>query len=206
MQGLQDAFGSAVEGLNTTFNGEYLFAGGQVNTPPTSAATLSDLTSAPSIPSLFHNDQRQISTQLDSNTTANTGFLADQVGTPLFQALQTIQAYVQANGPFTGTLTSAQQAFLTQQLTGLKTVQTNLNTVVGQNGQVQNEVTTAQNDLTQRQSMLQGLIGTATQADVAKASADLQQAQLSIAAAGKVFQTLNASSLLNTLSSTGTTG
>ena len=202
MQSLQNAFSSAIEGLNTTFNGEYLFAGGQVHTPPTSAATLSDLTSAPSIASLFHNDQRQISTQIDANTTISTGFLGDQVGTPLFTALQTIEAYDQGpNGPFNGPLTTAQQTFLTQQLAGLKTVQSNLNVVVGQNGLAQNEVTNAQNDLGQRQTMLQGLIGNQTQADLAKASTDLQQAQLAIAASGKVFQALNQSSLLNTLQS-----
>jgi len=200
MQALQNAFSTAIEGLNTTFNGEYLFAGGQVNTPPTSATQLSDLTAGP-ITSLFHNDQRQISTQIDANTTISTGFLADGVGTPLFTALQTIQAYVNANGSFNGTLTVAQTQFLTQQLAGLKTVQDNLNTVVGQNGLAQNEVTNAQSDLGQRQTMLQGLIGNQTQADLAQASTNLQQAQLSIQAAGKVFSSLNQASLLNTLQS-----
>jgi flagellar hook-associated protein 3 FlgL len=203
MQALQNAFSTAIEGLNTTFNGEYLFAGGQVNTPPTSATQLSDLTPGP-ITSLFHNDTRQISTQIDANTTISTGFLADQVASPLFTALQTIQAYVNANGTFNGTLTVAQTQFLTAQLSGLKTVQDNLNTVVGQNGLAQNEVTNAQNDLGQRQTMLQGLIGNQTQADLAQASTNLQQAQLSIQAAGKVFDSLNQASLLNTLQSSPT--
>ncbi len=81
-------------------------------------------------------------------------------------------------------------------------MQANLNNVVAQNGQAQNEVTNAQGDLTQRQTMLQGLIGNVTSADLAKATTDLQQAQLSIQAAGQVFQALNASSLLNALSAT----
>jgi flagellar hook-associated protein 3 FlgL len=200
MQALQNAFSTAIEGLNTTFNGEYLFGGGQVNTPPTSATQLSDLTAGP-ITGLFHNDSRQISTQIDANTTIQTGFLADGVGSPLFTALQTIQAYVNTNGTFNGTLTTAQAQFLTQQLSGLKTVQDNLNTVVGQNGLAQNEVTNAQNDLGQRSTMLQGLIGNQTQADLAQASTNLQQAQLSIQAAGKVFDSLNQASLLNTLQS-----
>jgi len=191
MQQLQTSFDDATQGLNTQFNGEYVFAGGQVNTPPVSATSLTDLVPGP-ISSLFHNDQRQISTQLDQNTSITTGFLADQVGTPLFTALQTIQQYVQTNGPFGATLTTGT----------LNTVQTNLNNVVGQNGLAQAEVTNTQSSLTQQQTMLQGLIGTDTQANLAQASANLQQAQLSIQAAGQVFQALNASSLLNSLSPT----
>jgi flagellar hook-associated protein 3 FlgL len=202
MTSLQDALSSAVEGLNSTYNGEYMFAGGQVNTQPVSAASLSDLTASP-ISSLFHNDQRVTSTQLDQNTSVSTGFVASSVGTPLFQALAAIEAYNQGpNGPLSGTLTSVQATFLTSQIANLDTVQSNLNNVVAQNGQAQNEVTNAQGDLTQRQTMLQGLIGNITSADLAQASANLQQAQLSIEAAGQVFQALNATSLLNSLSAT----
>lgn len=199
MAQLQDSLSTAVEGLNSTYNGEYLFAGGQVNTQPVSAATLSDLTAAPSIGSLFSNDQRGTTAQIDQSTSISTGFLASQVGTPLFQALQAIQAYAQANGPFAGTLTSQQATFLTGQISSLDTVQTNLNNVVAQNGQAQTEVTSAQTDLTQRQTMVQGLIGNLTEADLAKATTNLQQAGLSIQAAGQVFQALNNSSLLNSL-------
>jgi flagellar hook-associated protein 3 FlgL len=206
MTSLQDAFSSAVEGLNTTFNGEYMFGGGQVNTQPVSATSLSDLTANP-IASLFHNDQRVTSTQLDQNTSVSTGFLASNVGTPLFQALQAIEAFNQGpNGPISGQLTSVQAAFLTSQIAGLDTVQSNINNVVAQNGQAQNEVTSAQSDLTQRSTMLQGLIGNITNADLAKATTNLQQAQLSIEAAGQVFQALNSASLLNTLGSTPALG
>jgi flagellar hook-associated protein 3 FlgL len=63
-------------------------------------------------------------------------------------------------------------------------------------------VTNAQNDLTQRQTMLQNLVGNITSADLARATTNLQQAQLSIQAAGQVFQALNSSSLLNSLGGT----
>jgi flagellar hook-associated protein 3 FlgL len=200
MQQLQDAFSSAVEGLNTTYNGEYLFAGGQVNTQPVSASSITQLTSAPSVQSLFNNDQRINTAQLDQNTTISTGFLASQVATPLFNALQAIVAYNQGpNGPLGSTLTTAQSQFLTQQIAGLNTVQSNLNNVVAQNGLAQNEVTNAQTDLTSRQTMLQQLIGNTTDANLAQASTKLQQAQLSIQAAGQVFQALNNSSLIASL-------
>jgi flagellar hook-associated protein 3 FlgL len=200
MSSLQDAFGSAVDGLNTTYNGQYLFSGGQVNTPAVSASSLSDLTSAPSIGSLFNNDQNVASTQLDSNTNITTGFLASDVGSPLFSALQAIEAYNQGpNGPLSGTLTSAQATFLTSQVANLSTVEANLNDAVAQNGQAQTEVTNVQSSLASQQTMLQGLVSNITDANLAQASTNLQQAQLSIQAAGQVFQALNASSLLNSL-------
>jgi flagellar hook-associated protein 3 FlgL len=201
MNALQTAFGNAVEGLNTTFNGEYLFSGGQVNTQPVSASSLSDLTAAPSVASLFHNDQRITSTQIDANTSVSTGVLASDAGSPLFQALQAIEAYAQGpNGPFTANLTSAQSTFLTAQISTLDSVQSSLNNIVAQNGQAQAQVTNAQTDLTSRQTMLQNLIGDITSPDIAQATTNLQQSQLAIQAAGQVFQSLNNSSLLGSLS------
>jgi flagellar hook-associated protein 3 FlgL len=200
MSALQDALSSAVGGLNTTYNGEYLFSGGQVGTPSTSATSLADLTAAPSVSSLFNNDQRVTATQLDSNTSISTGFLASDVGSPLFSALQAIEAYNQGpNGPISGSLTSAQATFLTGQISSLDTVETNLNNVVAQNGQAQSEVTSVQTALTSQQTMLQGLVGNVSDANLAQASTNLQQAQLSIEAAGQVFQALNNSSLLSSL-------
>ncbi|WP_204319442.1 hypothetical protein, partial [Klebsiella aerogenes] len=46
-------FNNAVSGLNSKFQGRYLFAGGQVNTQPVTATQMSDLTAAPSVASLF---------------------------------------------------------------------------------------------------------------------------------------------------------
>lgn len=203
MQSLQTALSTAVAGLNTSFNGEYLFSGGQSNTLPVTAQTLSDLTAAPSIASLFQNGQLVTTSQLDPSTNIATGVLADQVGTPLFTALQNIEAYAQANGPFTGTLTAAQSSFLTSQLPGLTTVNTGLTNVVAQNGEAQAQVATAQTNLTSQQTMLGGLLSTVTSADLAQASTNLQEAQLSIQATEQVLMALKSSSLLNLLSPSG---
>ena len=200
MQSLQNYFSNAIQGLNTTYNGEYIFSGGQVSTKATTAATLSDLTTAPSVASLFHNDQLTTSNQLDDATSIKSGFLADQLGTPLFNALQAIQAYSQGpGGPFTSQLNDTQKAFLTSTLAGLDTVHSDLINVAGQNGLMQSQVSNSQTDLTQRQTMLSGLISNLTAADVAKATTDLQQAQLAVQAAGQVYLTLKNSSLINIL-------
>jgi flagellar hook-associated protein 3 FlgL len=200
MQAMQGFFSNATGALNTKFDGHYLFAGGQVNTPPTSATTLASLTAAPSTASLFQNDQYATTNQLDESTTIQSGFLADKLGTGLFNAFKAIEAYDQGlNGPFTGQLTAAQTTFLQSQIAGFDTENTNLTNNAGQNGLMQNQVDASNKDLTGRQSMLDQLLGKITDVDVAKAASDLQQAQFSVQAAAQVFSTLKASSLINLL-------
>jgi flagellar hook-associated protein 3 FlgL len=204
MQSLQTAFNNAVQGLNATFNGEYLFGGGQVSTPPVSATSLSDLTAAPSIASVFHNDQLVQTAQVDQSTTVKTGFLADQLGTGLFTILQSIEAYNQGpNGPFSGTLTTAQSNFLESQITSLTSAATAMNTTTGQNGLVQSEVASAQTDLSNRQTTLQTLMGNITDTNEAQAATDLQEAQMAVEASARVFTALQSSSLLAVLSAMG---
>jgi flagellar hook-associated protein 3 FlgL len=200
MQALQSAFSNAVQGLNTTFNGQYLFSGGQVNTPPVSASSLTDLTNAPTIASLFHNDQTIQTAQVDQNTTLSTGFLASNLGTNLFNAFQAIETFNQGpDGPFSGTLTTTQTAFLQSQISVFNGQASALNTAAGQNGLLQSEVSTTQTDLSNQQTSVQGLIGNIVTADPATAAANLAQAQLAIQASAKVFQSLSTSSLVNLL-------
>jgi flagellar hook-associated protein 3 FlgL len=200
MQALQSAFDNAVQGLNSTFNGQYLFAGGQVNTQPVTATSLSSLTSAPSIASLFNNDQVIQTAQVNQNTTLQTGFLASSLGTNLFTTFQAIAAYDQGpNGPFSGTLTQAQTTFLQGQIASLNAESTAMNTTSGQNGLVQSEVASAQTDLSNQQTTLQTLTGNIANTNMAQAASNLQQAQLAVQASAKVFAALENSSLVTLL-------
>jgi flagellar hook-associated protein 3 FlgL len=203
MQSLQDQFQTAVQGLNTTYNGEYIFAGGQVNTPPVNVNSLTALGAAPSVASVFQNDQQISSNQISQNTTIQTGFLASNVGTPLMTVFQNIQNYVTANGPFTGQLTTAQTAFLQTQMNSLDAAGSTLTTTAAQNGGIQSQVTNAQTDLGNYQTTLGTMIGNITGANVAQVSANLQQAQLAIQASAQVFLALQNSSLLNVLTAAG---
>lgn len=200
MQALQSAFSGAVQGLNSTFNGQYLFGGGQVNTPPVSATSLSDLTSAPTIASVFNNDQLVQTAQVSQNTTVQTGFLASSLGTNLFTTFQAIANYNNGpNGPFSGTLTTAQTAFLQSQISSFNSEATAVNSASGQNGLVQSEVSNAQSDLNSQQTTLQTMIGNITNTNMALAATNLQQAQLAVQASAKVFVALENSSLVSLL-------
>lgn len=195
MQSLGSNFQSAVSGLNTTYNGEYVFSGGQVNTPATSATTLTALANTPSVSSLFNNDQHVATTQLNSNTTVQTGFLASNLGTNLYSAFQSIAQYnAGPNGPFSSPLTAAQTTFLQGQLATFKTANTDLTTTQAQNGLIQQQVTTAQSNLTDQQTTMAGLIGNITQVNVAQATVNLQQAQQAVQASAEAFNAVQTSS------------
>jgi flagellar hook-associated protein 3 FlgL len=200
MQSLQGYFSDAVGQLNVQYNGQYLFSGGQVNTQPVTATSLSDLTSAPSVASLFQNGQEVGSTKLDGTTSIQTGFLASNLGTPLFNALQAIQAYNDGpNGPFGSTLTAAQATFLQSQVATLNSVADGVTTAQGQNGIAQNQVTAAQTGLASQQTTLQGMIGDIANANLAQVAANLQQAQLAVQATAQVFASLKSTSLASLL-------
>jgi flagellar hook-associated protein 3 FlgL len=206
MQEVQGQFQSAVSGLNTQYDGKYLFAGGQINTPPVSASQLTDLTAGsppgplPSVATFFQNDNLQVQAKLDDTTTVTTGQLASTLGTPMMQAFQAIQAYNDGpNGPLNGTLNATQQAFLTTAMTGWTNIATNLTTAAAQNGLVQKQVDTVSTSLATQQVSLTSMIGNITDADMAKAATDLSNAQLTVQASARVLQALQSSSLLSIL-------
>jgi flagellar hook-associated protein 3 FlgL len=204
MQALEAQFQNATDGLNSTFNGEYVFAGGQVNTPPVSVNSMSALAAAPSVASVFKNDGQVTNSQINQNTSVQTGFLASQLATPLMTAFQAIQNFANGpNGPFTGQLTPTQVTFLQGQVDSLNAAAAALNGSAAQNGGVQSQLTNTQTDLTNHQNTLGTMIGDIAGANVAQATANLQQAQLAIQASAQVFLALQNSSLLTVLTASG---
>jgi flagellar hook-associated protein 3 FlgL len=201
MQDLQAQFGNAVGGLNAEYDGKYLFAGGQVTTKPVSATQLSDLT-APlaTIAGQFHNDSYVAQAKLDDSTSISTGVLADQLGTNMMTAFQSLEAFHQgASGPFSGALTAAQRTFLEGQLATWTGVHTALTTATAQNGNNQARVATVQKSIDNQQINIKSMLSDTTDVNLAEASTKLNLAQQSMQAAAHAFKTLQDSSLLNFL-------
>jgi flagellar hook-associated protein 3 FlgL len=199
MQDIQSNMMVAVQGLNAQYDGKYLYAGGQVNTQPVSVTQLSDLTPPANVASFFHNDNYKLQNKLDDSTTVTSGMLASDIGTPMMNALQTIQSYVAANGPFSGTLTQAQIGFLTSQVSTWDQVRTDLTTVTATNGMVQKQVSDSKTTVSAQHDTVTGMLGDITDADMGLAASQLQEAQMAVQAAAHVYQTLNNSSLLSIL-------
>jgi flagellar hook-associated protein 3 FlgL len=200
MTDLNGLFKNAVQGMNTSYDGKYLFAGGQINTQPVTATSLADLTSGPPIASFFQNDGFKAQAKVDDSTTVTTGFLANDLGTNMMNALKTLETFHEgAGGPFSGQLTDAQRTFLQGQLAGWDTIRSDLTLTTAQNGLNQKHVDDVGTGLIARKDTLTMMIGDITDADMAKAAGDLQAAQLAVQASAQVFISLQNTSLLNLL-------
>jgi flagellar hook-associated protein 3 FlgL len=199
MQQLTGAFGDVVQGLNSKFNGRYVFAGAKSDVQPTTATSMADLTAGPPIATLFQNDQYISSNRIDDTTSVDTGQLADKLGTGVYGAFQQVQAYVDANGPFTGKLTQAQSDFLKGLLPTFDSVKTGLITAQAQNGLNQKRFETAQTELSDQADTLSTMVGGITDVDMAEAITRLESAKLAVQASAQVFASLQNSSLLNVL-------
>lgn len=201
MQELRSQFVNSVSGLNSRYAGKYLFAGGQIDTQPVSATTLTDLTNpAYAISDFFHNDDFVTQAKVDDSTTVDTGLLADNLGTGLLDAFKTLQAFEESgSGPFTASLTTAQADFLKSQLSVWDQVHSDLINHTARNGMIQTRVDGVNKDLDSRQTTIRSMVGGVTDADMAEAASNLAQAQLAVQAAAQVFTSLQNSSLLNVL-------
>jgi flagellar hook-associated protein 3 FlgL len=200
MTDLNGLFKNAVQGMNTSYDGKYLFAGGQINTQPVTATSLADLTAGPAISTFFHNDDFKAQAKVDDSTTVTTGVLADDLGTNMMNALKTIETFHEgAGGPFSGQLTDAQRTFLQNQLAGWDTIRSDLTLTTAQNGLNQKRVDDVGKALVARKDTLTMMMGDITDADMAKAAGDLQAAGLAVQASAQVFMALQNTSLLNVL-------
>jgi flagellar hook-associated protein 3 FlgL len=193
---------NAIEGLNARHGGKYVFAGGQIDTRPMTATTLSDLTApATTIADFFKNDDYITQAKLDDSTTVATGILADDIGTGImtaFKAFQTFQETV-GSGPFTGQLTDTQRTFLEGQLASWDQAYSDITNIAGRNGLIQKRVDTVKTDLSGRSDSLKEMMGGITDVDMAEAATNLQAAGIAVQAAAQVFTSLQQSSLLNLL-------
>jgi len=201
MQELRGFFSDITAALNTKSQGRYLFAGGQIDTAPTSATSMSDLTTAVPLSSFFHNDDFLATNQIDENSVIQGGMLADDLATGVFQAFKTIQQFEETvgSGPFMGDLTPAQRTFLEGQLAGLSSLHKDVVNNAARNGAVQKRLENVAADLTNRSDTLEGMIGDITNVDMAEAVSRLEMAQFAVQASAQVFVTLRNSSLLNYL-------
>ena len=196
MSSLQSAFSQAVDGLNTQYNGSYLFSGSKVTTPAVSVQSVQTMSAT------FQNDQNAAAAQLNETAKVPTGQLASNIGGALFTAFSAVQT-LNAGTPLSGPLTSAQMTALTGLLQSFDSANSGITQAQAQNGLAQNQVDTIKDTQTQRQTDLTNTIADMANVDMGQASANLAQAQTALQASARVFQTLQSTSLLNYLGTSG---
>ena len=187
MQQLQAAFSNVVQGVNTKSNGLYVFSGAQTQTATTTAATMADLTAAPSTASLFQNDQYITTNRVDEQTNAKTGVLGDALGTATFDAFKQVQAYIDVNGAFTGNLNDTQVNFLKGMLTTFDTAYKSVVDIQGKNGVNQKRFEAAETDLSNQADTLTTMVGGIVDVDMAEAVTRLEAAKLAVQASAQAF-------------------
>jgi len=209
--GLQ--FQTMQSGLNGSFQGQYLFAGGRTDTAPATATSMADLTAAAAVGDVFVNDTLKHKSRIDENTTLETGFLANDLGAGLSDIFRNIQAYQEGTpvtidgvtytpagpGTLTGTPTAAVQQFLTKQLGELEAANKDVTNQRAKNGLMQNHVEEALDSHEAQQTSLDKLMIDKTGYDTAQAITDLQLAQVAIEASAQVINSLRGTSLLDLL-------
>lgn len=198
MQELQNQFQISQDGLNSKHQGRYLFAGANVEKVPVVSMTLTDLAAAPSVADSFANDSLKQSSRLDEGTRMETGFLADEIGTDLFQIFRDIQTFHETT-PITDPMSEATRDFLTSQLSRFDTARTKITDMAARNGAMQNRVDTVMKSQEAQKTSLDQLLSTKTDADMAQAITDLQLSQVAIQASAQVISQLSQVSLLNYL-------
>ncbi len=201
MLDMAGSFSSAVDGLNYKHNGAYVFAGGNDGSAPVKVTSMSQLTALTASTDAFTNGTTKKTSKIDPNTTIQTGFLASDLGGAMMSFYKDIQAYNDdpATGPFGDTLTDTQKTWLTARVADLTKAYNGTLNQQALNGTLQKRVESTQGALTNQASSLSSMVNSKTQADLASAYSDLQQAQVSVQASAQVLQVLNSSSLLNLL-------
>ena len=136
VEDLQTLFSNVAESLNSRYGGKYIFAGGQIDTRPMTATSLSDLTTpATVIADFFENDDYVSQAKLDDSTMVQTDILADDIGTGIMTAFKTFQTFEEGpTGAFGGPLTDAQRSFLEGQLATWDQTHSDTVTIAGRNG------------------------------------------------------------------------
>jgi flagellar hook-associated protein 3 FlgL len=199
-QGIFEQAGAIINSQDA--NGNYIFGGGNTDTPPMTATSLSQLASLPSVSNAFDNGNFQTSVEVADGQSVTYGITASSVGTGLMQELQSLAQFDQGpNGDLSNatSLSSAQMSFLNGAIPTSSSVADDLNTATAANGNVANQLSDAQTQQTSMNTLYQGFISNIQDTNMADAATQLSLDQTQLQAALQVTASLNKLSLLNYL-------
>ena len=201
----QDIFEQASAILNSTdANGNYTNGGGQGNSKPFTATSLSDLTSG-SVASFFQNGSSKKSVMVGDGESVQIGVTASDVGTQLMTALQNLANADSPSGSLSGALTSSQTDDLTTNVLPSATeAYSGLNDATAANGETYTRLQDAVTNQQSQATLYKGFVSNIEDADMTTAATKLSQDQTALQAALEVTAKLSQLSLLNYLPSTTT--
>lgn len=191
---IEDSFQDLRSTLNQQVAGQPIYAGAQTGKPPFAPEKLSDIVGMDPADA-FTNDNIRTSAQISDNVTTEYGIGADEVGTNLFKAFQTLAAA----GPFGAELTDAQVDALKSAMGEFDVGIADVRAINANNGRRQNQVETLMVRGEDREIMLQKVIKDAEDADLAEVQVDIVSSQTLLQASYSTFARLQQMSLVNYL-------
>jgi len=206
----QSIFDQASAILNSKYaNGDYIYAGGRTDVAPMSANSLSALQAMPAVANAFTNGDLAKSVQVADGVTVNYGVTASDVATGLMQSLKDIadfDAGPSGNLNAATNLSSAQNTFLTNAISQVTNVATDLNATVAANGYVSNRLSDAQDQQASTNTLYKGFVSNIQDTNMAQAATQLSLNQTQLQAALQVTAGLHQLSLLNYMPVSSSTG
>jgi flagellar hook-associated protein 3 FlgL len=207
MSQAQSIFDQASAILNSKdSNGDYIYSGGKTDVPPITVSTLAGLTPLAGVSNAFANGNLTKSVQVADGVTVSYGLTASDVATGLMQALKDVADFdAGGTGNFNAatSLTAAQSNFLTNAISQVTNVYTDLNATSAANGYVSNRLTDAQDQQSSMTTLYKGFTSDIQDTNMAKAATQLSLSQTQLQAALQVTAGLNQLSLLNFLPISG---
>jgi flagellar hook-associated protein 3 FlgL len=197
MNKVQESFDRAVIALNTRFNGSYVFAGVRTDAQPMTVSTISQLQALGDPMDAFNNASRRQSAQIDDNLSVDVNRTASEVAGDLMGVFRRLADFnAGPDGPFSGPMTAAQQAYIQTEITNVIAVFERVNEAMGENGARQAQVEASVRGHEARADYLTRMLADLEDADMAKAATRLTQAQTAVEVSAATFSILNQSSLL----------
>jgi len=201
---------SLVSELNATQNGSYLFGGTRSTPAPvaTTAATPTGILALASASAAFDQAGQARTVTITGSGSVTFGALARNVGTNILQVMQNIYKYNNGTSTLagfvggtalTGTLTTAQQNFLANQLGLLAAADAPLVDISVTGSFAQNQVADMITRLTAQKTAATKFISDIQDVDIAAATTRMNDDRAAVDVATKVLASVNKSNLLDYL-------
>ncbi len=187
-----------IAALNTHTGGVDVFGGVDGTVPPTTAQSLGDIALAADTDALFVDAARQ-RLAVEEGLTVDGGATAGEIASGLYATLKELANAPVTLGAFSGQLTNAQAAFLTQKITDLDQISAALYQELGLNGLAQGQTEDARVRNVQRRDLAEVVASEIEDADLAEVVARLNQDRIAIEAAAQALKQASEMSLLNFL-------
>lgn len=184
--------------LNSQLGGVHVFGGVDGTVPPVTAQSIADIGAAANTDALFVTAARQ-RLAVEEGMTVDGGATALELASDLFGTLKELANAPATLGQFSGVLTPAQTAFISQKIAELDAISDGLYSELGLNGLAQGQTDDARSRNVQRRDLAEIVASELEDADLAEVVARLNQDRIAIEAAAQALSKASELSLLNFL-------